>query len=554
MSTITISSHDITNWSYGGASATLRIFPTDTFRTSDGDTVLVGNVSRNEFYKSVSCTVSGTTVTIPQFTIDSTIDGTPTTARYNCWLYDSNGVKRSLFHADIAVPLTTPTTWTNLVLYSRRFPRRPDNDVYTKDEIETRLDNLSASSITDFSEATQDAVGAMIDDSDTIDVEYDDTTGTATLEVIGLRDETAFNTAIPFSANFTKMADHTMVADVTFTVNATNEVGGAVTSLRITGNGTHTVDFTGIKRASGSGTFVTTNGVLNVLLFFFDKSDYWVNIFQEADATIPVLSTATVEDANPDQIVLTYNEDLDEASVPDVGDFSPSGGRTVTLVEVNGAVVTLTVDTPYSSADTITLDYTAGAEPIQDEAGNNAANLNDEDVENNINVSEIDIVPDLSSSGVTFDHMDEDPVGTWKAIDAVAAWNHFAQCLQKLPASTDGYVDIEPVVGTSGIGFMDADDFGNYTVWDWGGFISGGTFWSITAASPNDEGTGYVAGDKIRLKRTAGTITLVRVRAAAETVVKTFGGTHNGDLFVGFAITNENDTFIEPRGYGVTDK
>jgi hypothetical protein len=348
------------------------------------------------------------------------------------------------------------------------------------------------------------------------------------------------------------MANHTMSADLTFTVDTAGQIDLAVTSLRLLGDGSHDITFTGIKIASGSGSFVTTNGIVNVLLFFFDGTDHWVNIFQEA--VFPTLVSATVEDADPDKIVLTYNKSLDAGSVPVVGDYSPSGGRTVTNVAIVGAVVTLTVDTPYAFGDTITISYTAGTNPIQDADGNEVVNLVAESVTNNVVVSEVAIHPDLSSSTVTFFDIDLSS-GTWKGTSAVSVWNHWAQCLEKLPASTDGYVEIEPGVGSSAIGLMDLDNAGNYTQFDFGGFNSGGTFWrASTGGSVADTGVAYAAGDKLRIKRVAGTVSLVRVRGGIETNALTFSGTHNGALFIGFAIASQNDTFILPKGFGVVTK
>lgn len=105
-----------------------------------------------------------------------------------------------------------------------------------------------------------------------------------------------------------------------------------------------------------------------------------------ADVTAPGLVGAAVEDAHHDRIVLIYDEALNESIVPSGSDFTPSGGRTVSSVAVVGTVVTLTVDTPYTSADTITISYNGGAatNPLQDAAGNEAADLTTEPVDNNI--------------------------------------------------------------------------------------------------------------------------------------------------------------------------
>ena len=101
------------------------------------------------------------------------------------------------------------------------------------------------------------------------------------------------------------------------------------------------------------------------------------------DTTPPALSTAEV---NGSSLVLTYNETLDTNSVPANGDFSigtDGYAQTVTAVGVSGTDVTLTLSPGVASADTVTVSYTAGADPIQDIAENDAANLLDQALVNN---------------------------------------------------------------------------------------------------------------------------------------------------------------------------
>src|SRR5436190_17113094 len=83
-----------------------------------------------------------------------------------------------------------------------------------------------------------------------------------------LSQSVAYSNSIPFSAPFTKVATHTMTADVTFAVNSTGAIPGAVTSLRLIGDGSHDVSFDGIKVIDGSNDFDPTDDVVNLLLFY----------------------------------------------------------------------------------------------------------------------------------------------------------------------------------------------------------------------------------------------------------------------------------------------
>jgi len=80
----------------------------------------------------------------------------------------------------------------------------------------------------------------------------------------------------------------------------------------------------------------------------------------------PVFVSAAVLDADPDVVVLTYNQALDETSVPDTDDFTVTG-KTISAVEVVGATVKLTVTVPYTYATGATnVTYTLDTNLIQD--------------------------------------------------------------------------------------------------------------------------------------------------------------------------------------------
>ena len=105
------------------------------------------------------------------------------------------------------------------------------------------------------------------------------------------------------------------------------------------------------------------------------------------DTTAPTLDTATV-DGN--SLVLTYNEPLDTSSRPATSAYAVSvaGGAGVapSSVAVSGMTVTLTLATTVTAGQTVTVTYTVPASnPVQDEAGNDAAALTNQSVTNNTN-------------------------------------------------------------------------------------------------------------------------------------------------------------------------
>ena len=98
----------------------------------------------------------------------------------------------------------------------------------------------------------------------------------------------------------------------------------------------------------------------------------------------PGLVSATVDGA---ELVLTYNEPLDEASEPAASAYTVTVGgaaRGVSSVDVSGTEVTLTLATAVQAREVVTLSYAVPtSNPVQDAAGMAAAALSDRAVENN---------------------------------------------------------------------------------------------------------------------------------------------------------------------------
>jgi len=138
---ITIQAQTVRNFQYRQTSATnpphLRIYASASFITSDGVFIPGGNTTNNQFYRDIVCTQSGTTVTIPQFTLDSTTDASSLTkaATYTCYWYTSSGallsptaylqnlyVQPSIVSTSGCMPIGLCATWNDLVLASTPSP------------------------------------------------------------------------------------------------------------------------------------------------------------------------------------------------------------------------------------------------------------------------------------------------------------------------------------------------------------------------------------------------------------------------------------------------
>ena len=186
-------------------------------------------------------------------------------------------------------------------------------------------------------------------------------------------------------------------------------------------------------------------GILAVLLaaafpFVFVSSS-------QAQST-PTLDAATVDGLS---LVLTYDEDLDENSVPDQSAYSVTVGSNSAAqpsgVDISGKTVTLTLATAASAGDTVTLTYTVpGSNPVQDLAGNDAGALTDQSVTNN--------TPDTTLSALVI----EDANGNAVMLDPA-----FASSTTSYTASVDHVVDVitvSPTAADSGatVGYFDVND------------------------------------------------------------------------------------------------
>ena len=102
------------------------------------------------------------------------------------------------------------------------------------------------------------------------------------------------------------------------------------------------------------------------------------------DTKGPEFEYATVDE---NELILTYDEDLDESSEPDPDDYKVRVGisnEVVFTVSVDDREVTLILRDPVSKGDRVTLDYTPPrTDAIQDELGNEAELFTRERVTNN---------------------------------------------------------------------------------------------------------------------------------------------------------------------------
>ena len=138
--------------------------------------------------------------------------------------------------------------------------------------------------------------------------------------------------------------------------------------------------------------WVNSNGITfdpeknNVIYMDYVNGKINFNITKrnKLDIVAPTLVSATIENANPSNVVLTYIEPLTVSPLPAFSDFALNLSKTVTNIAIAGNVVTLTVNSPYVSGNLPTFNYTGGTNKIKDLALNNATDLVNQVITNNI--------------------------------------------------------------------------------------------------------------------------------------------------------------------------
>jgi hypothetical protein len=152
--TITIPSQTVPNFQARSSGPVfLRIFLNRAFIANNGTGVAgtplqPSSPSSNNYYLQLTCSLAGTTLTIPSFTIDSTTDGLDiNTATYSAYFFDSTGAQIGVYagfeqfrvpfpvvSASGCSPAGTCATWADLRAYNFARVQAPDNSAYTKSE------------------------------------------------------------------------------------------------------------------------------------------------------------------------------------------------------------------------------------------------------------------------------------------------------------------------------------------------------------------------------------------------------------------------------------
>jgi hypothetical protein len=258
------------------------------------------------------------------------------------------------------------------------------------------------------------------------------------------------STVIAFDNPVSVLPDLTITGAVTFTKSTSGQQPTWSTKITIIADGTHMPDFSAFD-SIGTGAYDNTSGVKNICLFTYWGYGLYTVTFTPVtvvggggggDTTPPSTTSVSVEDAEPNKVLIAYGETLDSGSVPATSAYTVTvngSSRTISAVNITGSNVKVTFGgAAVSIGDTITLNYVVpGSNPIQDVAGNDAAALTGVSVSNNVGATLTDI-PFTSVTALT-----ESPSHVWNS--TVTGYNNYGLATLYLPAAADGYIETQYV-------------------------------------------------------------------------------------------------------------
>lgn len=108
------------------------------------------------------------------------------------------------------------------------------------------------------------------------------------MQAIKASETIAFTTNIPFNRPVTAIQPQILTAPLVFTINNGGARAGYRAILRLVGNGSAIPNLSLFKKSNTSRNYDVTNGMVNVIMFLFDGTDYWYAIYQQGGGVADV--------------------------------------------------------------------------------------------------------------------------------------------------------------------------------------------------------------------------------------------------------------------------
>jgi uncharacterized repeat protein (TIGR02059 family) len=332
--------------------------------------------------------------------------------------------------------------------------------------------------------------------------------------------------------------DNSPLSAASYVVDLNGAVEGGGVILHYTGGVNPLISGAPIRAWSGditkAGNYVLymqyTGGKLNINVFGL------IGAVVE-DVTAPTWITGSFEVGNVDAntLVMPLSELLNTGSVPAITDFVVNDGSAnpVTAVDLSTAnQVRLTLANAVNQGDTVVVSYTAGANPIEDLAGNDAGNINTVSVTNNVSTG-LNYFPTSLGQNVT---KVNDALYTWSSTYGTAMLVSQTAILTgdfKLQINFDTAVTQGFMLGIDSLGTIRAYNDGSEP-WDYGinARSTGGAGRSIINGALANLGTlNWQANRKFYLQRISGVLKAYIEDNGVPTEYHNFGNVGTGNMF-----------------------
>lgn len=294
--------------------------------------------------------------------------------------------------------------------------------------------SLPSTSITDFTEAVQDVIGASV-------------VAIANFDAVG------FSNLINLSSS--KVLAPTVVSGPLTFAPTGSPKEGAEAILLLTADGVNFPDFTAFKEIANSSGYMNVANQINLIVFTYLSGNYLMAVTQvgtaSVDSVAPVLSTATIFRDTPTRIDILFSEDMLQLPVPLPESFELTGAGSAGLT-ITGAAYTgtrglrLTLSGSAPNAGVINIAYTKPASgsgnEIKDLAGNLLATFAATPVQNN---SEVGIALQYPNFGTVNSQLVEVVTpGASSTYTVSPSWTSGEQLITQsdvfIPAATDGFI------------------------------------------------------------------------------------------------------------------
>ena len=181
----------------------------------------------------------------------------------------------------------------------------------------------------------------------------------------------AYNPANPFLFdNSYQYNNYTVSANITPTLSLTGAIAMNAVSITFIGDGTHIVDFSNFTESYASGTFDSTLGAENQVMFYYNGNDVYYTIGAEikldnVSATSRILGRITAGAGSIEELTGTQTTTLLDNFTSTLKGLVPaSGGGTTNFLRADGTWTTMGVGTVTSVAMTVPTGLSITGTPI----------------------------------------------------------------------------------------------------------------------------------------------------------------------------------------------